>query len=118
MWHVSIFGYDLETLDCLCVTYDVVEENWSVFLYPTRRVSLKKALQMRTLPTMVIRNWQPYLDWLLNRAGWRLLTILLSMTLYGCGFQWSWTGVGIGDAFRNRKTRVGECQFTYLGQGI
>lgn len=63
MRHVSIFCYDLEAFDCLCVTNDVVEEDWSVFFHPTRRVSSSRAWARIEL-TMAVRSWQLCLDWL------------------------------------------------------
>ena len=39
MRHVAIFGDDLEAFDGLCVSDDIVQEDWSVFLYPADGVS-------------------------------------------------------------------------------
>jgi len=39
VWHVAIFCNDFESLDGLCVSDDIVQEDRSVFLYPANGVS-------------------------------------------------------------------------------
>jgi len=34
MGHIAIFGYNLQSLNRLCITDDIVEEDWSVLLDP------------------------------------------------------------------------------------
>ena len=43
MRHVAIFGDDLEAFNGLCVSDDIVQEDWSVFLYPADGVSFAHA---------------------------------------------------------------------------
>ena len=44
MGHISIFCYDLQTLDCLCVAHDVVEEDGTILLHPVILVSKGEVL--------------------------------------------------------------------------
>jgi hypothetical protein len=53
--HVAIFGDDLEAFNGLCVSDDIVQEDWSVFLYPADGVSLTRA-KKSVIRTMEARS--------------------------------------------------------------
>jgi len=36
MWHIAIFGDDLEALDCFCVADDIIEVDGAVLFYPVQ----------------------------------------------------------------------------------
>ena len=40
MGHVAILCNDLESFDCLCVTHDVIEKDWSILLDPELEISI------------------------------------------------------------------------------
>ena len=55
--HVTIFGDDLESLDCLCVADYVVEVDWSVFLNPVEWSLSRAATRGGEVYTMAYRMW-------------------------------------------------------------
>jgi hypothetical protein len=63
MWHIAIFGYDLEALDCLCVADDIIEENGTVFLDPGKPLLLHHRESKAELITMAARSLHPLLHW-------------------------------------------------------
>jgi hypothetical protein len=49
MGHVAVLCYDLQSLNRLCITHDVVEENWPVFLNPIVAMSVEPMLEGRRI---------------------------------------------------------------------
>ena len=49
MRHVAIFGNNLETLDCLCIPYDIIEVYWTILLDPTVMLALYIAVILRSV---------------------------------------------------------------------
>lgn len=56
MWHVAFFGNDFETFDGFDVADYVVEEDWTVFLNPGRRVRENSNMTESSVFTMVTRS--------------------------------------------------------------